>query len=249
MDKPDTHFHSNAPFSPSAADEKDVSTPPRTPRFYRVSVPVQPASPALSPLIPNSCRIITSRCRPLGRDVNYVVECCENHQHYDERKPDAEPVFLRAIRQRTAANGLDRVEHKVTAIEQRYWEQVQENNRDRQHRGKMHQRGEACGRDLTGYLSDTDRPAQLIGRLSARNDTAEIRYRAVDHEPGFLEAETDGLERPNRLKLHIVRRKRAADTQNSNSMEVAETVLDLFERRSGFERDFLATAINGDRQD
>ena len=58
------------------------------------------------------------------------------------------PYLLGAIRERPAAQRLDRVEQKVTAIEQRDREQVQQPDRDRQHRRQVNQRDEAGGRHL-----------------------------------------------------------------------------------------------------
>src|SRR4051812_32707680 len=120
MDKPDTHFHSNAPFSPSAVDEM---FPPREgPRFYRVSASVQATAPPLFPLVPSSCRIITSRCGPLRRNVHNVVEGRKDHQHYNDGEADPKAIFLGAVRQRATANSLDRIEQKVSAVEQRHRE-------------------------------------------------------------------------------------------------------------------------------
>ena len=65
-----------------------------------------------------------------------------------QRKAETEAVFLRPLRQRPAANRFDPIEQKVTAIEQRYREQVQETNRHRKKRDKPQDRREARGCDL-----------------------------------------------------------------------------------------------------
>ena len=96
-----------------------------------------------------------------------VIKGCKNHQHHDDRQPNSEPDFLRALRQWPAANRLDSIEQKVTAIEQRDREQVQQANRNRKHGGEMDQRRKSGGRHLARNLGDADRPAELVGRLAA----------------------------------------------------------------------------------
>ena len=49
--------------------------------------------------------------------MNKVVESCKYHQHDDDREPDAKTNLLGALRQRPAADGLDRVEQKMAAIQ------------------------------------------------------------------------------------------------------------------------------------
>ena len=46
-----------------------------------------------------------------------VIKGCKNHQHHDDRQPNAEAHLLRALRQRPPTNRLDSIEQKVTAIE------------------------------------------------------------------------------------------------------------------------------------
>jgi hypothetical protein len=50
--------------------------------------------------------------------MNDVIESCKYHQHHDDRETDPKPDFLGPLRKRTAARGLDRIEQKVTAIQQ-----------------------------------------------------------------------------------------------------------------------------------
>ena len=69
---------------------------------------------------------------------------------------------------------LDDVEQKVTAIEQRNRKQIEQPDRDRQHRGEMDQRHEARGRHLARHLGDADRAAELVGRFAAGDDAADI---------------------------------------------------------------------------
>ena len=72
-----------------------------------------------------------------------VIKGCKNHQHHNDRQPNPEPDLLGALRKRPAANRLDPIEQKVTAIEQRDREQIQQPDRNRQHRGQMDERDEA----------------------------------------------------------------------------------------------------------
>ncbi len=51
--------------------------------------------------------------------MNDVIESCKYHQHDDNRETNPKPYFLRPFRERTAPHRLDRIEQKVTAIEQR----------------------------------------------------------------------------------------------------------------------------------
>src|SRR3954464_15364589 len=81
--------------------------PVKAPRFYRVSASVQATASPLFPLVPSSCRIITSRCGPLRRNVNNVVEGRKDHEHYNEGEADPKAIFLGAVRQRATPNSLD----------------------------------------------------------------------------------------------------------------------------------------------
>ena len=59
-----------------------------------------------------------------------VVIGGKHHQHQHQTQPDAKPHLLGPIRQRPAPNGLNRIEQKMTAIEQRHRKQVQQTDRD-----------------------------------------------------------------------------------------------------------------------
>ena len=78
-----------------------------------------------------------------------VVIGRKHHQHQHQTEPDPEAHFLGPFRQWASAHGFDRIEQKMTAIEQRNRKQVQQANRDRGHGGEMHQRGHTDGGDLT----------------------------------------------------------------------------------------------------
>ena len=71
-----------------------------------------------------------------------------------------------AIRERAAADALDSIEQKVTAIQQRDGKQVEEADRYRQARRKLHQGQEADAGHLAGHLGDADRTTQLVGGLA-----------------------------------------------------------------------------------
>ena len=144
------------------------------------------------PLFPRKCPQKRHSRRPKPRQqLNGVIKDCKYHQHHDNRETDAKPDFLGPRRQRTAPDRLNRVEQKVTAIEQRHREQVQQPDRNRQHGRQMQHRHEAKRGDLAGNLRDPDRPAELVGAFAAGEQAADIGERPVDDEPGFLGAEPD----------------------------------------------------------
>ena len=91
-----------------------------------------------------------------------VVKGCKNHQHHHERQTDPEAHFLGTLRQRLTPHRLDRVEQKVTAVEQRNREQVQQTYRDRKDGRKVHQRDKTDGRDLSRNLRDPDRRDAVV---------------------------------------------------------------------------------------
>src|SRR5271169_3204652 len=76
------------------------------------TIPVTLSPPHLGPRIDPRIRL------PLGRrQMNDVIESCKYHQHDDDRETDPKPYFLGPFRERTAAQSLDSVEQKVTAVE------------------------------------------------------------------------------------------------------------------------------------
>src|SRR5918996_2567855 len=91
-----------------------------------VAYPPYPAGTTVLPDIsPDRCPKGAGLRRPEPRQqLQGVVKDCKNHQHHDDREADAEPDLLGPDRQRPAADGLEPIEHKVTAIEKRDRKQV-----------------------------------------------------------------------------------------------------------------------------
>src|SRR5215469_6489168 len=112
----------------------------------------------------------------------------------------------------------------------------------------MHQGGKADGCDLSRNLGDSNRSAELIGGFAADDDAADIAQRPVDHEPCFLSAEPNGLSRGNWLVIDVARCHRAANAENADAADIAETVLDFLERRGCFEHELPALAVDLDRE-
>src|SRR5271167_548793 len=110
----------------------------------------------------------------------------------------------------------------------------------------MHERGKTDGRDLPRDLGDSNRSTELIGGFAADDDAADIAQRPVDHEPCFLSAEPDRLSRGNRLEFDVAGRHRAADAENPNAADIAETVLDLLEHGGRFWFELRARAGHPD---
>src|SRR5215472_1518641 len=119
----------NAPFTPRGRPQWRISAPCLSSRaiefrllFWPFSVP-HVDHPHGRPVVP--------RFRALGcSQMNDVIKSCKYHQHDDDRQPDTETDFLGAFGKRPAANRLDRVEQKVTAIEERDRKQVEKTDRD-----------------------------------------------------------------------------------------------------------------------
>src|SRR5215470_7087468 len=110
-------------------------------RFYTLQTKLPPK---LS-LFPQK---VARQQRSRSGEMKDVIKGCKNHQHEDDCQPDPEPHLLRPLRQRTTANRLDDIEQKVTTIEERDGEQVQQANRNREYGCQMYERREADGRDL-----------------------------------------------------------------------------------------------------
>src|SRR5215469_10199784 len=129
-----THiFMRNEPSSPTDALPQGPHSQPR--RLYKLFSPRFNRSPPADHAFPSKrCMKVTiSRPNPVknGEQPRNVVVGGENQQHQHDRKTDAEPDFLGALRERPPAQPLEAVEQKVAAIEQRDREQVQQPNRDR----------------------------------------------------------------------------------------------------------------------
>src|SRR5690242_9632803 len=194
------------------------------PTFYSVFYALQTKLPPELSLFPQK---VARQQRSGGGQPENVIKGCKNHQHHDDRQPDPEPDFLGPLRQRPAANRLDRVEQKVTAIEQRYREQVQEANRDREHGCEMDQGRKASRRHLAGNLRDPYRPTELIGRLPSNKDAANVGKGSVDHEPGLLRPHDDGAQWPRLLRFDVTRRHRSAYAKHAKTVNVAKVVFKL----------------------
>src|SRR5262249_46023338 len=141
---------------PSPAAPKRLPTV----RWYPVSGSRETTS--RSPLL--ICRqAVARRTRSRRHEAQDVVESGVGHQHQDDGEADAEAQFLGAFGQRPAADGLDPVEQKVTAIEQRDGEQIQQPDRHGQYRREMNQliKTQAC--NLPRDAGDLDHAADLVG--------------------------------------------------------------------------------------
>src|SRR5262245_28132779 len=105
-------------------------------RLYRVSGRLRTTSDR--PLL-IYCQSVARRTRSRRHEAEDVVEGGIGHQHQDDGETDAEAEFLGAFRQRPAADGLDSIEQKVSAIEQRNRKQIQQPDRHGQNRREMNQ--------------------------------------------------------------------------------------------------------------
>src|SRR5690242_16200183 len=213
------------------------------PALYSLSYALQTTSPAQLSLFPQKVAV---RQRSGGGKVQNVVKCCKNHQHHDDRQPDAQPQFLRALRQGPSPQRLDSIEQKVTAVEHGNREQIEQADRYRQHRGQVNKGDEAGRGHLAGNLGDADRPAELVGRLAAGENPTDVRQRAVDQEPGFLRAGHDRFQRTHLAAVDVARRHRAADAEHAEPLHVAEIVLQLAQLRGGSQRHRRAATLDFD---
>src|SRR2546425_10771034 len=132
-----------------------ANKPPRTriPKFMRrapLSFHCRPAPlrtsrfPLIALLVANFAGAATSDCRAISfsfqdvahrqRHPNKASRCGQMqdvviggkyHQHEHQAQSDPEPHLLRPLRQGASAHRLDRIEQKMTAIEQRDREKVQ----------------------------------------------------------------------------------------------------------------------------
>src|SRR5712671_2288681 len=73
------------------------------------------------------------------RHLMEIIIESEHHQQQHQNQPHAEPVFLGFFRQRAPPQYLSRVEQKVATIEQGHREQIQQPDRNGQHRCQMKQ--------------------------------------------------------------------------------------------------------------
>ncbi len=83
------------------------------------------------------CHLLRLRRRPSGgRRCSMSLYVAKIISIRTSAKSDPETHFLRALRKRPSSYRLDCVEHKMPAIEQRNREQVEQPDRNRQHRSK-----------------------------------------------------------------------------------------------------------------
>src|SRR5262245_34081081 len=99
-------------------------------RLYRLQL-------SRSQVLPSSCSFPYSRKvaaslrrRPLGGEMKKVVVSRKDHQHHDNREPDAKPHLLGALRKRSAPGCFDAIEKEVAAIAQWDREWIEQNDRD-----------------------------------------------------------------------------------------------------------------------
>src|SRR5580704_1175237 len=97
--------------------------------------------------------------------MNDVIESCKYHQHYDDRETDTKTDLLGPFGQRAAAHRFDRIEQKVTAIEQGNRKQIEQPDGYGNYGGDMNHEGNAYGCGLPDDTCDTNRATKLIRRL------------------------------------------------------------------------------------
>src|SRR5436190_12557577 len=86
-----------------------------------------------------------------GHPVDVVISR-ENHQHEHKGQTEAESHLLCPLGQRPPAQRLERIEQKMTAIEQGDRKQIQQTDRDREHRRQLEAGQESQSRYLPGEL-------------------------------------------------------------------------------------------------
>ena len=92
-----------------------------------------------------------------------VVVGRKDHQHHHQTEPNPETHLLGALRQRSPPNDFDRIEQKVTTIEERDREEIEEPDRDRQHGSELDHEMEAHAGRLAGQLRDAQHAADIPG--------------------------------------------------------------------------------------
>jgi len=103
-----------------------------------------------------------------SRQVNYVIESCKYHQHQDNRETDPKTLPPEPFGERAAAQRLNGIEQKVTAIEQWDRKQVQSPIDTEKHSGEMNKGDEPYRCHLPRHLGDPDRAAELVRSLPPR---------------------------------------------------------------------------------
>src|SRR5271168_179716 len=144
-----------------------------------------------------------------------VIHRGKNHQHYDDCKADPESDLLSAFRQGSPAYRFDEIEQKMTSIEQRNREQVQQADRDGDHADEVQPRTKSQFGDLSGYAEDTDRAANLVGRLAPNEHVPNVGKGGFDDEPRFVRSELDRIDRAHGLHPDIAGLARPRDPEHS----------------------------------
>src|SRR5579859_2431950 len=91
---------------------------------------------------------LTSRPADRRKQITQIIEGSEKHQHYDDCKADPESDLLSLLRKRPPSHRFDGIEQKVTTIEKRNREQVEQPDRDGQDRDQPQPRLQADSRNL-----------------------------------------------------------------------------------------------------
>src|SRR6266851_1086555 len=226
------------------------TVPLRTSRFPFVAILVANFARAANARLQCNFNFIPRRCllatlpkkASQPRHLMEIIVKGEHHQHQHQGKADAEPVFLRLVRQGTPSQDLRAIEQKVTTVEKRHRKQVEQSNRNGKHRGKVKQRGESQRRHLTGDLSDSNRATDLVGTGSPRKDIPYVGERLIHHEPGFLDAQPECGGGVDLLGRHFAGRCRTGDSHHALLMGVAERVFHWleFRRSAQFQRRIAA---------
>src|SRR5689334_16415450 len=110
---------------------ESVSRPPTSTPFQPSGNPQAPPDRLLTPM---RCRMATVSEAEQRTDVQKVVVGGEKHQQEYHRQAETEPVLLRPVGQRPTARGLNGIEQKVSTIEKRDREQVEQADRHRDQR-------------------------------------------------------------------------------------------------------------------
>src|SRR4029078_9071307 len=214
--------------------------------LYRLSPMAQPKFPLRGPFTRKKlllCNGLGPEPLQPGHPRNIVISR-KNHKHEHKGQAEAESYLLRAFGQRAATLRLNRIEQKMSAIEQRYWEEVQQADRDRQHAGEVDNRKESQRSDLSRNLGDAHDAPDLLRRFSAGKHAAEIGERHIDDVPRSLDSQPDGGQRSDLLGLDIVAVYRPADAENTDAVDIAEIVGDFGELRHRRQRQMLAAAVD-----
>ena len=114
----------------------------------RQSCFASPARPALSNQAPNAIE------QPEKAEI---VEGCDQQQGKQESEPPPKRPFDNPFAGRTPANRLDSVKDKVTAIQHRDWEKVDESQINREECDQLDELVRTKRRDLAGDLRHAQR--------------------------------------------------------------------------------------------